>query len=62
MSNKKYDLTVYGASGFTGQLICEYLSTHEDALNLNWAIAGRDGSKLESISNQFSTEDKKIDV
>ena len=62
VNNKKYDLVVYGASGFTGQLICEYLSTHEDGLNLNWAIAGRDGSKLESISNQFSTEDKKIDV
>ena len=51
MSNKKYDLVVYGASGFTGQLISEYLSTHKDTANLSWAIAGRDTAKLEKISN-----------
>ena len=62
MNNKKYDLVVYGATGFTGQLICEYLSTHKDAADLNWAISGRNTSKLEAISNQFSTENKKIDV
>ena len=62
MNNKKYDLVVYGATGFTGQLICEYLSTHKDAIDLNWAIAGRDTAKLELISNQFSTNDKKIDI
>ena len=62
MSNKKYDLVVYGASGFTGQLICEYLASHKDTSNLNWAIAGRNSSKLEKISNQFSSIDKKIDV
>ena len=62
MNNKKYDLVVYGASGFTGQLICEYLSNHKDTVSLNWAIAGRNTSKLEMISNQFSTENKKINV
>ena len=59
---KKYDLIVYGASGFTGQLICKYLSSHKDILNLNWAIAGRDLSKLELLSNQLSTENRTIDV
>jgi len=62
VNNKKYDLVVYGASGFTGQLICEYLSAHKDAVDLNWAIAGRNTEKLESISNKFSIEDKKVDV
>jgi len=62
VNNKKYDLVVYGASGFTGQLICEYLSTHKDALDLNWAIAGRNAEKLETISEQFSKEEKKIDI
>ena len=62
MNNKKYDLIVYGASGFTGQLICEYLSDHKDVSNLKWAISGRDIEKLKSISTQFSTEKNKIDV
>jgi short subunit dehydrogenase-like uncharacterized protein len=59
---KKYDLIVYGASGFTGQLICKYLSSHKDILNLNWAIAGRDLAKLELLSNKLSTENRTIDV
>ena len=62
MSNKKYDLVVYGASGFTGQLICEYLSTHKDTFNLDWAIAGRNTDKLDLLSTQLSSENKKIDV
>jgi len=62
VSNKKYDLVVYGASGFTGQLICEYLSTHKDTLNLDWAIAGRNTDKLDLLSTQLSYENKKIDV
>ena len=62
MNNKKYDFIIFGASGFTGQLICEYLSVHKDAQNLNWAIAGRNTAKLELLSNQFSTKDKKINV
>ncbi len=62
VNNKKYDIVIYGASGFTGQLICEYLSTHKDAFNLNWAIAGRDIPKLQLISDKFSLENKKIDI
>ena len=35
---KQYDLVVFGASGFTGQLICEYLSGHSDIKNINWFL------------------------
>ena len=38
------------------------MSSHKDILNLNWAIAGRDLSKLELLSNQLSTENRTIDV
>ena len=40
MNNKKYDIVVYGATGFTGQLVCEYLSSHDEIDKVNWAIAG----------------------
>ena len=49
--DKRYDLVVFGASGFTGQLICDYLSKHNDIKNINWAIAGRNKSKLEKIKS-----------
>ena len=58
---KQYDLVVFGASGFTGQLICEYLSEHNDIKNINWAIAGRNKSKLEKIKLN-NTLLKDIDI
>ena len=45
------DLVVYGASGFTGQLVCRYLRRHAPA-GLRWALAGRDAAKLEQIAAQ----------
>ena len=54
--NKDYDLIVFGASGFTGVLIAEYLSNHKDIKNIRWAIAGRDKKKLELISRKFSID------
>ncbi len=55
MVNKTYDIIVYGATGFTGQLICEYLNNHQDAKNIKWGIAGRNQQKLEKISNKYSS-------
>ena len=54
--NKDYDLIVFGASGFTGVLIAEYLSNHKDIKNIRWAIAGRNKKKLELISRKFSID------
>ena len=50
MSSSKFDIVVYGATGFTGQLVAEYLAEHyrRDA-NLKWAMAGRSKDKLASV-------------
>lgn len=42
-SKMSVDLTVYGASGFVGKLIAEYLLTTYGATpsNFKWALAGR---------------------
>ena len=49
-SAKKFDIVVYGATGFTGQLVAEYLAAryHNDA-QLKWAMAGRSLDKLKSV-------------
>eukprot|EP00961_Rhodomonas_salina_P285864 3863251-Rhodomonas_salina.2 len=45
---KKFDVVVFGATGFTGKLCCEHLArTHGDTVS--WAVAGRSKSKLESL-------------
>ncbi len=49
-SSSKFDIVVYGASGFTGQLVAEYLATqYRDDGKLKWAMAGRNLDKLASV-------------
>ena len=49
-SSKAFDIIVYGATGFTGQLVAEYLATHYRGDNsLKWAMAGRSLDKLASV-------------
>jgi len=49
-SSSKFDIVVYGATGFTGQLVAEYLATHyRDDKQLTWAMAGRSLDKLKSV-------------
>jgi short subunit dehydrogenase-like uncharacterized protein len=49
-SSSKFDLIVYGATGFTGQLVAEYLAAHyKPDSGLKWAMAGRSLDKLASV-------------
>ncbi len=45
---KKYDLVLFGATGFTGKLIAQYLSANAPE-NLRWAVAGRNVEKLQEV-------------
>jgi short subunit dehydrogenase-like uncharacterized protein len=50
MSSAKFDIVVYGATGFTGQLVAEYLTQHyKSDHSLKWAMAGRSLGKLKSV-------------
>jgi len=49
MSERQFEIVLYGASGFTGQLVAEYLAQHHP--DLKWAIAGRNAGKLEALRN-----------
>lgn len=55
-SSKKFDLIVFGASGFTGQFVVEELAKCQDEEPaLTWAVAGRNTEKLESVLGQAAT-------
>ncbi len=58
MSKKIFDLCVFGASGFTGTLVAQYLSTHADTQKLSWALAGRNKQKLQQVLEQLSGTSK----
>ena len=48
---KEYDFVVYGATGFTGKLVVEYLvQKYSNNSQIKWALAGRNLQKLESVA------------
>ncbi len=48
----EFDLIVYGATGFTGKLIAEYI--HATYPDRRWAMAGRSADKLASVRDELS--------
>ena len=46
--DRKYEIIVYGATGFTGQICCKYL--RDNYKDLAWAMAGRNEEKLAPVS------------
>jgi short subunit dehydrogenase-like uncharacterized protein len=53
--NREYDVIVWGATGFTGRLVAEYLvETYGVDKDLKWAIAGRSADKLASLAAEIS--------
>ena len=53
-AKKKLDLVIWGATGFTGQLVCEYIARSYDSKDLNWTIAGRNEEKLLKLKNRLN--------
>ncbi|MGJ4960035.1 saccharopine dehydrogenase family protein [Bradyrhizobium sp. HKCCYLRH2015] len=54
MTSPKFDLVVYGATGFTGKLVAEYLATqYRGDASLHWAMAGRSLDKLASVRDEI---------
>ncbi|MEM6413351.1 MAG: saccharopine dehydrogenase NADP-binding domain-containing protein [Pseudomonadota bacterium] len=52
--NKPIDIVVYGASGYTGRLVAEYLNkTYGNSGSLRWAMGGRNKEKLESVRDEI---------
>ncbi len=50
MMNRRYDIVLYGATGFVGQQTVQYFAQHPE--QVRWAIAGRNRQKLESVKAQ----------
>lgn len=51
----EFDIVVYGASGFTGRLVAEYLASRSgEPHDLKWAMAGRSLDKLAAVRDEIS--------
>jgi short subunit dehydrogenase-like uncharacterized protein len=50
MALRTYDVLLWGATGFTGRLVAEYLARrHGVGRKLRWALGGRNRDKLEGV-------------
>ncbi|MBT8136030.1 MAG: saccharopine dehydrogenase NADP-binding domain-containing protein [Gammaproteobacteria bacterium] len=57
MNNSGFDVIVFGATSFVGQILARYLyQRHGADGELNWALAGRSQSKLESVRQSLGAD------
>ena len=54
MSEKEYDLLVFGATSFTGKLVVEYLD--DNYSDLKWAVAARNQEKIDAVKAELSCD------
>ena len=59
MSEQKFDVIVFGATGYTGKLVAEYMKDeYGDDESIKWAIAGRNMEKLMLVKNDLGLKDE----
>ncbi len=53
MSDREFDVIVFGATGYTGRLVAEYLNQHYAGSDVKWAMAGRSADKLDAVATEM---------
>ena len=48
-ADRPFDIIVYGATGYTGRLVAEYLAQNYSGKSPKWAMAGRSATKLAEV-------------
>lgn len=62
-ASRTYDVVVWGATGFTGRLVAEYLlEAYGTDDSLRWAIAGRSRAKLEEVRRALGPRASRLDT
>lgn len=60
MDNREFDVIVWGATGFTGRLVVEYLvNTYGVDGELRWAVAGRSREKLDEVLHAYLAQGQR---
>ncbi len=59
MTDRTYDLVIFGATGFTGGLVARYLAGRLEP-GVRWAIAGRSTEKLAKLRRELEREDARM--
>lgn len=61
MADKGFDIIVFGATSFVGQIICQYMvNTYGVSGDIKWAAAGRSLTKLEAVKRSLGDAAKEL--
>jgi short subunit dehydrogenase-like uncharacterized protein len=61
MASQQLDLVIFGATGFTGRLVCDYLQQQQvQGRDFSWAMAGRSMEKLEAQRAAMASPDVRL--
>lgn len=59
----QFDVVVFGATSFVGQILCRYLlETYGAGQDLTWAMAGRSSQKLERLRRELGQAAGSVDI
>lgn len=54
MATERYDIVIFGASGFTGQFVVEEVARVAPTERLTWAVSGRSMEKIQKVLSKAS--------
>ena len=54
---REFDILVWGATGFTGKIVTQYLNDNYANSNLTWAMGGRSSDKLAAVKRELGIPD-----
>jgi short subunit dehydrogenase-like uncharacterized protein len=61
MNHPQYDLIIFGATSFVGQILSSYMVDNIDA-DTTWAIAGRSEKKLQKLKKSLGSKAKQLPI
>ena len=56
MNDQKYDIIIFGATSFVGQIMTRYIKQQFNDNSLSWAIAGRSKEKLKKLTKEINAK------
>ena len=57
---KEFDLVVFGATSFVGQILARYLLDRHGTDSIRWAIAGRSATKLHALQRELGVDGAQL--
>jgi short subunit dehydrogenase-like uncharacterized protein len=62
MKTNQYDIVIFGATSFVGQLICDYMLEQFSTDEVSWVLAGRSESKLHELKTNLGDKAKNLSI